>query len=81
MPTHTNPTADHSNDAGILPAPLELSNDQVGKGKFDLYQTITDKIIEAIEAGVQRDGKPLWGSKPEPQKFPPADLTVNRQAA
>lgn len=60
MPTHTNPTADHSNDAGILPAPLELSKDQVVKGKFDLYQTITDKIIEAIEAGVQRDGKPLW---------------------
>jgi antirestriction protein ArdC len=28
--------------------------------KFDLYQTITDKIISAIEAGVQRDGKPLW---------------------
>jgi antirestriction protein ArdC len=28
--------------------------------KFDLYQTITDKIIAAIEAGVQRDGKPLW---------------------
>jgi antirestriction protein ArdC len=28
--------------------------------KFDLYQTITDQIIGAIEAGVKRDGKPLW---------------------
>jgi antirestriction protein ArdC len=35
---------------------INSSND-----KLDLYQTITDKIIAAIEAGVQRDGKPLWG--------------------
>jgi antirestriction protein ArdC len=31
-----------------------------GNDKYDIYQTITDKIIAAIEAGVQRDGKPLW---------------------
>ena len=35
-------------------------NTNSSNGKFDLHQTITDKIIAAIEAGVKRDGKPLW---------------------
>lgn len=44
---------------GALPHTPELPKSK-GEGKFDLYQSVTDKIIEAIEAGVQRDGKPLW---------------------
>ena len=44
---------------GALPHTPELPKSK-GVGKFDLYQTVTDKIIEAIEAGIQRNGKPLW---------------------
>lgn len=35
-------------------------NTNSSNDKFDLHQSITDKIIAAIEAGVKRDGKPLW---------------------
>lgn len=44
-----------------VPAPREAHQRAVGKGK-DIYQEITDQIIAAIEAGVQRDGKPLWSA-------------------
>ena len=30
---------------------------------MDIYQTVTDQIIAAIEEGVQRDGKPLWSGQ------------------
>ncbi len=65
MPALKNPSlTNHQgnlNTVGILPTPLELTKVQGLEGeKFDLYQTITDKIIAAIEAGVQRNGKPLW---------------------
>jgi antirestriction protein ArdC len=31
--------------------------------KFDLYQTITDQIVAALEAGLKGDGQPLWSGQ------------------
>lgn len=61
MPAHTQATPANLNDTGVPPVPPGLTQEQQGQGgKFDLYQTVTDKIITAIEQGVKRDGKPLW---------------------
>lgn len=61
MPAHTQATPTNFNDTGVPPVPTGLTQEQQGhSGKFDLYRTVTDKIIAAIEQGVKRDGKPLW---------------------
>lgn len=61
MPADTQATRANFNDTGVPPVPPGLTQEQQGQGeKFDLYQTVTDRIITAIEQGVKRDGKPLW---------------------
>ncbi|MBK6907828.1 MAG: DUF1738 domain-containing protein [Rhodocyclaceae bacterium] len=61
MPVRTQSTPAHLNGTGVPPVPPGLTQEQDGKiGKFDLYQSVTDKIIAAIELGVKRDGRPMW---------------------
>lgn len=61
MSAHTQATPANANTTGVPPVPPGLTQEQQGKGgSFDLYQATTNKIIEAIEQGVNRDGKPLW---------------------
>lgn len=51
---------------------MTARTDPMTTEKFDLYQSITDSIIQAIEAGIARNSKPLWcgqGSSGMPRNY------------
>lgn len=40
------------------------------RAAVDIYQTVTNQIIEAIEQGIKKDGKPLWHGQGSAQSTP-----------
>ena len=61
MPALTHSIPAKAKTTGVPPRAPGLTQEQQGQPrKFDLYQSVTDKIIAVIEQGVKRDGKPLW---------------------
>ncbi len=58
MQTNNHPT---THNAAFPRAPE--AHQRAGKGSFDIYQEVTDKIIEAIEAGETKGKGPLWNGQ------------------